>query len=386
MSFGLSLAPQHRVYAAFGVYSFAMGNLFPRIPDIQHAMGVAEGAFGLGLIGTPIGTLISLSLAPPLIEKVGYRKALFVGLMLIATLFAIASHAPSPFVLFFLLIPVGLCLGVVEITVNTEADRVEHQVGFRIMNRAHAFWSFGFFGAGIFGAFMAGSGVSPGVHLALVIPITLLGIVIFLSDFQPAPVRPGTGAEAGPRFALPTFGILVLVSVTLSAMLMEGASIDWSGIYMRDVFDASPFISGFSVAVFAVSQALARFFADRFVDRFGAAPVARVLVVAMAVGCLAVTFGAWATLSLVGFSLMGIGSSALFPLAMSAAAQRPERTAAINVAALAQISFVIFLIGPPLLGYVAEHWGIRASFGLGLPLIVLSYLTAGSLGRKADGI
>jgi MFS family permease len=62
----------------------------------------------------------------------------------------------------------------------------------------------------------------------------------------------------------------------------------------------------------------------------------------------------------------------MFPLAMSAAAQRTDRPAATNVAALAQISFVSFLLGPPLLGFAAEHWGIRWAFGLGLPLVVLS--------------
>ena len=81
--------------------------------------------------------------------------------------------------------------------------------------------------------------------------------------------------------------------------------------------------------------------------------------------------------------MLGIGTSAIFPLAISAAAQRTDRSAAINVAALAQISFVTFLVGPPLLGFVAEHWGIRWAFGLGMPLIILSFLMAGALGQKA---
>jgi MFS family permease len=79
---------------------------------------------------------------------------------------------------------------------------------------------------------------------------------------------------------------------------------------------------------------------------------------------------------------MGVGTSVMFPLAMSAAAQRTDRPAATNVAALAQISFVGFLLGPPLLGFVAEHWGIRWTFGLGLPLVVLS-LAVSSILRGA---
>jgi MFS family permease len=83
--------------------------------------------------------------------------------------------------------------------------------------------------------------------------------------------------------------------------------------------------------------------------------------------------------ALLGFALMGVGTSALFPLAMSAAAQRSDRPAAANVAALAQISFVSFLLAPPLLGWVAQHFGIRWTFGVGLPLVALSLAVSGVL-------
>jgi len=102
----------------------------------------------------------------------------------------------------------------------------------------------------------------------------------------------------------------------------------------------------------------------------------------MAVGVLFTVMSDLPVLSLVGFALIGVGCSAIFPLAVSAAAQRTDRAAAINVAALAQISFITFLVGPPLLGFVAEHWGIRSAFGLGMPLIVVSLLLAGAFGSK----
>ena len=76
MKFGLDLAPQHKVYGAFAIYSFTMGNIFPRFADLRNSMGVEEGLFGFGLIGAPVGTLISLTFAPPLLEKIGYRRAI----------------------------------------------------------------------------------------------------------------------------------------------------------------------------------------------------------------------------------------------------------------------------------------------------------------------
>lgn len=376
----MPLSPAHRVFAGFAIYSFSMGNIFPRIPDIQQAMGVETGALGFGLIGAPVGTLFALTFATPLLEKIGFRRALLAAIPLLTLLYAIAVQAPTPMTLFLLLIPVGLTIGSIEIMLNLEADRTEHLVGYRIMNRAHAFWSIGFFSAGLFGAAMAQIGLSPQLHLALIVPLAVLGVATCLRDYVPSPPRPSLNSEHAPRFASPTPAILVLVAVTISAMLLEGASMDWSAIYMRDVYRATPFMQGFVVATFAFSQAATRFFADSFVDRSSPANVARALLGVLLIGCLMVYFSPTELLSLIGFALMGMGTAVIFPLAISAAAQRHDRAASTNVAALAQISFTVFLLGPPLLGYVAQHFGIRASFGIGLPFIAISLFTAGALG------
>jgi hypothetical protein len=274
------------------------------------------------------------------------------------------------------LVPVGLTIGSIEIIINIEADRVEHAIGRRIMSRAHAFWSLGFFSAGMVGAFIAQTGLAPQWHLMLMIPVSLLLTLLVLGRFEAAPHRAGSSTEETPRLARPTLAIMMLVAMCLSAMLMEGAGIDWSAIYMRDIFAVEPFWAGFAVALVAGSQAFARFFADGFVERYSPVMVARVLLTVLGLGVVLVFFAPHALLAYLGFALIGIGSSALFPLAMSAAAQQTDRPAAINVAALAQFSFTAFLLGPPLLGYVAEHFGIRWAFGVGLPLVLLGLLTA----------
>lgn len=382
MRFGLDLPPQFRVYAAFFLYSFCMGNLFPRLPAIQEAMGVAEGALGLALIGSAVGTLISLTFAGPLVERIGHRRTLLTAIPLLSVTYATAVTAQGPVAFFLLLVPVGLIIGALEIIINLEADRTEHALGRRIMNRAHAFWSFGFFSAGLFGAVVAQLGVSPQLHLFSVVPLVTIGSFVVLGKFQPAGHRTGGSVDPGPRFARPSGPIMVLVAVTLSAMILEGAGGDWSAIYMRDVFAVEPFLAGLAVALGAGAQAVTRFFADSFVERFSPVLVARTLLSVLGLGALVVFFSQVPWLSLLGFALMGVGTSAIFPLAMSAAAQRTDRPAAVNVAALAQISFVAFLVGPPLLGFIAEHFGIRWAFGVGIPLVALSLVTAGALGSR----
>ena len=380
--FGLDLPLAWRVYAAFFLYAFAMGGLFPRLPEIQSALGVAEGAFGLALIGTACGTMVSLTFAGPFLERVGHRRALLGLIGLLPVFYAVASSAGGPLALFLLLVPAGVCIGAIEIIVNLEADRVEHQTGQRFMNRAHGFWSVGFFVAGLTGAALSQLGVSPQWHLALVVPVELAGLALLLGRFDAAPHRDTTAsAPAAARFARPTGGVMLLVAVTLSAMVLEGAGADWSAIYMRDVFGAAPFMAGLAVAIGAGAQAVARFFADRFVERHQPVMVARVLLTVLGAGTALVFTAPVAWAALLGFALMGIGTSAIFPLAMSAAAQRTDRAPATNVAALAQFSFVAFLLGPPLLGYVAQAFGIRWTFGVGLPLVALSFAAAAALRR-----
>jgi MFS family permease len=382
MKFGLDLPPQQRVYAGFFVYSFCMGSLPPRLADLQRMMQIKEGPLGFGLIGAAAGTLVSLGFSGPILERIGYRRSILTLIPLLALLYAIASFAGGPLAFFLLLFPVGIVIGGIEIILNLEADRTEHMIGHRIMNRAHAFWSFGFFSAGIISALVAQSGLSPQIHLFIMVPLVIVGVALILGRFDPAPHRAGTSDEKPPQFAAPTMAIMALVAVTLSAMIMEGAGIDWAAIYMRDVFAVPPFLSGFAVALGAGAQAVTRFFADPFVERYSPTTVSRVLLRVLGVGVLLVFFAPSDWLALVGFALMGVGTSVIFPLAMSAAAQLTDRPAPTNVASLAQISFVAFLLGPPLLGYVAEHFGIRWSFGVGLLLVILSIVCARALGTK----
>lgn len=381
MRIGLNLPPQKRVYGAFMLYAVALGGMAPRLGDIQHRLGVEQGPLGVALIGTAVGTLISLSLAAPLVERIGFRRAILVLMPVLPAFFAIASFATAPEVLFALLLPAGLCIGVIEMILNLEADRVEHRLGRRIMNRCHGFWSFGFFTAGVLGAGMAQVGISAQLDLMIMVPLIALGTVLILGKYDPAPHRATSSTSATPRVARPTFAILILVAVTLSAMIMEGAGSDWSAIYMRDVFHTEPYLAGLAVAAGALMQAMTRFFADGFVERYSPVNVARVLLTVLGAGAVVVLFAPTPWAALLGLGMIGIGTSTIFPLAMSAAAQRSDRSAAINVAALAQISFVAFLVGPPLLGLIAQKFGVRWSFGVGLPLVVVSLVLAGALGR-----
>jgi len=142
------LQPQHRVFAAFALYAFTMGSVYPRFAEVMSSMGVEESVFGLALIGMPFGTFLALTFATPFIERVGFRNILLYGIPITGFFYALAVLVLQPVYFFLILIPAGIAIGCIEIVINVEADRTEALVKRRIMNRSHSFWSFGFFGAG----------------------------------------------------------------------------------------------------------------------------------------------------------------------------------------------------------------------------------------------
>ncbi|MCZ4347779.1 MFS transporter [Devosia neptuniae] len=366
----LTIAPQHRIYACFFFFAATIGALMARLPDIQTHLGVSEGQLGLTMTGMALGSLISLTVGSPIVEKLGFRLTAFFTTLGPAILISTIPWLPNAPAVFAVLVTVGLLVGALEINLNVEIDRLETQTGGHYMNRAHGFWSVGFFITALFGAVIRQSDVSAGLHLGLValIVITAAGYLIYGATNTPKTARSQTEA-AGQRFAFPNRGLLPLCLIGFSAFLVEGAGIDWSAIYMRDVFAVEPLVGGMGLALFAFFMAVMRLGADPIVRRYGPRKVAMGMLTAAGLGALLIGLTPVPELALLGFALMGAGCSAVYPLAVSAAAQRTDRPAAVNVAAIGQVSVVVFFLAPPLLGFVAEFINIRASYLVCLPLL-----------------
>lgn len=380
------------VYVAFFIYAALLGSLFPRLGDIQIQMGITESILGLAITGLPVGLQLSLLYADRLLAKITFKTVIIYGLgfmglsygLAVWNAFSFADSSLGVWLFFASLLVAGLCIGIIEVAVNLEADRVEYATRSHIMNRAHAFWSLGFFATALIGASASQLGVSVFAHLSwLGAGIFIISVALY-KNYAQAPKRLADTDET-PLFVRPTKAVMVLVFLTLSAMLAEGAAIDWSVIFMRDIFASPPLTAGMALAFAAFFQFITRFNADRFVQKFGSASVAKSCLWLLLAGACCVVFSAHWGIALAGFALIGAGSSVIFPLAMSAAAQLTDRTSASNVASLAQIAFMIFLAAPPLLGFIAEHIGIRYSFALILPLTVLSFMNLSGLKANNSG-
>jgi len=350
--------------------------------DLQTQMEIDKATLGFALIGLPLGVQVTLLFADRIVRRFNFRLVLMIGIPLLSISQVFAALSQSPYTFAGILILGGASIAVIEVAVNLEADRVEAHIGHRIMNRSHAHWSFGFFGAGIVGAGFSQLGISPFSHFVLITALGSVLTILLFVKYDAAKPRRQSIVEKNKGFVWPSKGIFLLVFFSLSAMLVEGASIDWSVIFMRDIFNTVPIVSGLSLALAAIAQGIIRYFADQFVDKYGPEKVSLYSLIAMVLGVGCVVFSFEPITALMGFLLMGGGSAVIFPLAMSAAAQRTDKTPEENVASLAQFVFVIFLLAPPILGFVGEHAGLRWSFALCFPLLVVSFFTIFSLNSK----
>ena len=365
--------PHQIVFVGFFIYAFSLGAMFPRLDDIQTSLEIDKAELGLLLLCIPLGLQITLLFADRLVRAISLKNVICLGIPSICfTQFAAVAVNQIAFFAFFLII-CGAFVAVVEVAINLEADRVEHALGSRIMNRSHAFWSIGVCSAAVVGALFSQLKVMLEIHFLLVCGIAFLISKIIFEDYIVASPR-HTNVTKIKKFSLPTGPIFVMVLFTMSAMLVEGASIDWSVIFMREIHSASPFISGFSLAMAAFSQALVRFFGDNLLNKFGPILISVASLFFMFLGIFLVVLSNSSTLAILGFLFLGAGSAVIFPMAISIAASRSDRPAETNVASLTQFAFGMFLLGPPILGFVGEAYSLRWSFSLCIPLLILSCL------------
>ncbi|MBB4277317.1 MFS transporter [Rhizobium mongolense] len=378
----MHIGPQQRIYVCFFLFAVSMGAMLSRLPDIQDALQIDKSELGLTLIGAAVGALVSLTFSSPIVARLGARTTAFLTVLGTSACLALVPWVSTAPLVFGILLCEGLLAGALEINLNVEIDRIEAQLGRGVMNRAHGFWSLGFFVTALVSAAVRQAGVSTQIHLGLTFGFVLIAGTIVIAGMRNAPARAALDHADAGRIALPTVALLPLCVIGIAAFLVEGAGIDWSAIYMRDVFQSEPFVGGLGLTLFTFFMALTRLFADPFVDRFGSRTVALTLLLVSAVGLCAVWLAPHQYVALVGFALMGGGCSAVYPLAVSAAARRSDRASHLNVAALGQMSFVVFFLAPPLLGFVAEHAGIRTAYLVCLPVILSALICVRSLSAR----
>lgn len=371
--------PQRLVMLVFFLQPVAYGSWLPRIPEIQANMGLGPATLALALLGMPVGTLLTLPFAGPLVGRIGARTAIFAGFIFYSIAASLPVLAPDPILLFIALALAGSSISFVELGLNVQADLVEKSSGKLLMNTSHGCWSLGIMAGSLIGSAFAGLGIVPGLAVpilaAVVLPVALLATNA-LPALRDAPAEGETQRSA---WSLPSPALIGICLFVFGITMTEGAMADWSAIFLRDALNAEGGMVGLGYSIFAFMVAAGRFGGDTLKRRFGSVGTAQLCGALGVAGAVLLYFAPSVELALVGFGIIGIGVSVGFPLAVTAAAGIGDRAASANVAVLSFVALTGFLIGPPMIGFIAEHWGIRVGVACVIPVLALSLFLTGRL-------
>ena len=354
----------HRV--AVGALFFLLGLCFAswasRIPSIQQHMGISEAGLGGVLLAIPLGQLLSLPLAGWLVAKTGSRKVVIWGVVLYAVALLGLGWAANLYQLLPCLVLFGVGGNLTNISVNTQAVGVERLYKHKpIMASFHGLWSLAGFVAAAVGSFMIGHAVSPGVHFVLIALFIVAGLAVSAGYT----VREDSGVDPDqPIFVKPDKELLGLGAIAFCALICEGAMFDWSGVYFKKVIHADKDWVGAGYTAFMSTMALGRFGADWLAGRLGAKRVIQLCGLLTAMGLLVAVLLPTLPTALLGFLLVGFGTSAVVPLVYSAAGKSTHMSAGMALASVSTIGFFGFLLGPPVIGLVAGATSLRVSFAL----------------------
>lgn len=363
---------QRLVMLIFFLQPIAFGSWLPRIPDIQVKLGLGPADLAIALLGMPVGILITLPFAGRFVSRVGGRATIIYGFVAFLAVVSLPVFAESIEMLFVALMIVGVALSTLELGLNVEADRAEKTTGLVIMSRCHGFWSLGIMAGSLIGAGAMALQVSAQWSIPVV---ALLCLPLALATSAQLPVEAkaiaatSAAAPVAP-FKLPSLALLGICAFTFGITMTEGAIADWSAVYLKEVLSTGGAATGLGYSVFASLVATGRFGGDYMKGRFGAVAIARGCGCAALVGLLIVLFAPTTLVALVGFGAIGIGVSVGFPLAVTASAELTDRPAAASVAILSFMALLGFLVGPPVIGFVGEFWGLRT--GLAILLVPLT--------------
>jgi MFS family permease len=366
------------VAAVFFLNGLLFGSWAARIPAVSDRLALSHGELGVVLAFLPAGAIVAMPLAGALAARVGSRRATRLAFAAMCATTATVALAPSRATLALLVLLLGVGMGSLDVSMNLHGVTVERRYGRPILAGFHAAFSFGgLCGAGL-GALAAGAGLDVRAHLALVAAGAAVVGLAWSRRFLPGAADATVRSE--PVFARPPRRLWALGALAFACLLIEGAAADWSGVYLADELGTGPALAALGFTAFSVTMTAGRLVGDRLVEAAGAVRVVRAGGLLAAAGFGLALATARPAAALVGFACLGAGMASIVPIVFRAAGSVPGVTAGIALAAVSSVGYLGFVIGPPVIGGVAEVTGLPAALGalvvLALAVIALAPTTA----------
>ena len=336
------------------------------IPSVKKHFALDEGQLALVLLAAGIGAILALGVAGRVVARLGARRTVQAAGLVMALALAGFLQLDSLSLVWPLALAFGLAMSLFDVAINSEGSELEHQGGRALMSNLHALFSTGGMLGAACVALLLRAGVPPAQQLAAMGAV-LAAAAVWGSRGMLAvyPVAPGAeGQVASAHFAWPRGVLLVLGLLVLAGMIAEGVMYDWCVLYLQQELGLPAARAAWGYAAFSGAMALARFGGDALRERFAERRLLTVGAGTAAVAMAVVLLSATPAVALVGFVLVGVGLAPVAPVLFNAATRVPGVSRAAAIAAVTSIGYSGFLIGPPLIGALAQAVSLTAALGV----------------------
>lgn len=372
----------NRIRFAVGMFYFGMGLSFAtwasRIPDIKTALHLTEGDLGSILFALPMGQLVIMPFSGKMVTKFGSHRILIFSLIMYVLCLANLGLATSALQLSVGLFMFGLFGNLANIAVNTQGVYTEVLFRKTIMSSFHGMWSFAGFSGALVGLGMLTLNLSPFHHFLIVGGVVLLMVAFNFKFLVKAKEKiKHKAGEKKKLFVKPDSALIWLGVIGFCSMASEGVMFDWSGVYFKDVVKAPGPLVILGYTSFMIMMASGRFLGDGLINKFGRERVMQISGVMISAGLFTAVFLPYIIPCTIAFMAVGLGVATIVPTVYSMAGKNPTVPPGEALTIVSSVSFLGFLMGPPVIGHIAESFGLQFSFAfIGIFGVLIAFMVS----------
>jgi len=356
----------NRIRFSVSLFYFAMGLCFAswasRIPDIKTTLDLGEGELGTILFAVPLGQLVIMPFSGKLVTRYGSKRVLIFSLSLYAVALIILGLSNEAWQLSSGLFVFGIFGNLANIAVNTQGVDTEALFKKTIMSSFHGAWSIAGFSGAIVGLGMLALNLPPLFHF-VIIAVLVSGMMLYAGRYL-IKAKEQIRSEKQKFFTRPDSTLLWLGVIGFCCMASEGVMFDWSGVYFKEIIKAPGALVAIGYTSFMIMMATGRFLGDSLIRKFGRKKVMQVSGVMISGGLFTAVFFPYIIIATIAFMVVGLGVSTIVPTVYSVAGKNPNVPPGEALTIVSSVSFLGFLMGPPVIGYIAEMSSLRVSFAL----------------------
>ena len=350
---------------AFFAAGFAMGCCAPFFPFIKENVSADKSEFGLLLLCLGIGAIIAMPITGIVSARRGSKPMILLGGFFMALLIPILVVVETQSILAIIIFLLGASLGTLDVAMNVHAVEVEKIEKRSLMSNFHAQFSIGgLIGAGLMTVFLF-FGFSILISSFISASITFTAMTLTVNRLL------NVSTVEKTKFMFPKGVVILLAIFAAIIFLIEGAVVDWGALLIIDRELTTPKSAGIGYILFSVSMVIARLLGDEIVKAIGELKVLIFGVIITILGILIIVLSNITIIALSGFMFIGLGVANLVPIFFSAAGRQSVMPPAIAIASVTTTGYAGILLGPVIIGYVAEVTSLSIGFSILIPLIVL---------------